>query len=70
MTTTYTPAVAPIGASLTRRTVGALSAMVAAIRGWNDTRRTVAALRRLSEAQLDDIGLTRGDIQDMARRGF
>ena len=71
MATTYnTPAVAPIGASVTHRIVGVLSAMVAAVRQWNDTRRTVAALYRLSDAQLDDIGLTRGDIQDMARRGF
>ena len=70
MATTYTSAVAPSGATVTRRIAGALSAMVAAIREWNDTRRTVAALSRLSEDQLDDIGLTRSDIRDFSRRGF
>ena len=35
-----------------------LSALVA----WNRARRTRAYLERLSAAELDDIGLTRGDI--------
>ncbi len=62
MATTYTPAVAPFGAVVIHRTVGALSGLVAAIRGWNDARRTADALRRLNANLLDDIGLTRADI--------
>ncbi len=62
MATTTTPAVAPLGAVAIHRTVGALSGLVAAIREWNDARRTAAALRRLNPNLLDDIGLTRADI--------
>jgi uncharacterized protein YjiS (DUF1127 family) len=62
MATTYTPAVAPFGAVAIHRTVGALSAMVAAIREWNDARRSADALRRLNTHLLDDIGLTRADL--------
>lgn len=36
-------------------TIGALAA-------WNDARATRAALARLSDRELDDIGLCRGDI--------
>ena len=70
MATTYTPAVAPFGAVAMHRTVAALSALVAAIRERNDARRTVAALRRLKADQLDDIGLTQGDIAKFGRKGF
>ena len=62
MATTYTPAIAPFGAVVIHRTIGALSAMGAAIREWNDARRSADALRRLNTHLLDDIGLTRADI--------
>jgi uncharacterized protein YjiS (DUF1127 family) len=39
-----------------------MSGLVAAIRDWNDARRTANALRRLKADLLDDIGLTRADI--------
>ncbi len=70
MATTYTPAIAPFGAVVIHRTVGALSGLVAAIREWNDARRTANALRALNADQLNDIGLTRGDIQNFDRRGL
>jgi uncharacterized protein YjiS (DUF1127 family) len=70
MATTTTPAVAPLGAVVIHRTVGALSAMIAAIREWNDARRTVAALRWLKADLLDDIGLTRSDVAKFDRAGF
>ena len=70
MATTTTPAVAPLGAVVIHRTVGALSAMIAAIREWNDARRTVAALRWLKADLLDDIGLTRGYVAKFDRAGF
>ncbi len=62
MATTTTPAVAPLGAVAIHRTIGALSGLVAAIREWNDARRTADALRYLKADLLDDIGLTRADI--------
>jgi uncharacterized protein YjiS (DUF1127 family) len=37
---------------------------------WNEARRTRAILSKLSAQELDDIGLTRGDIDDIAHRGF
>ena len=70
MATTTPPAVAPLGAVVIHRTVGALSAMIAAIREWNDARRTVAALRWLKADLLDDIGLPRGDVAQFDRAGF
>ena len=34
---------------------------------WNDTRRTRQLLSQLSAHELDDIGLTRGDIDAITR---
>jgi len=63
-------AVAPFGAITVHRVVTALSGVVGTLRAWNDTRRTIVALSALSPAQLDDIGLTRGDIEEFSRKGF
>ncbi len=43
--------------------------MVSAFTGWNQARRTRAALNKLSEHELEDIGLARGDIEAVATRG-
>ncbi|MCA0919452.1 DUF1127 domain-containing protein [Pseudooceanicola nanhaiensis] len=40
----------------------AISTLLAAISDWNDARVTRNALSKLSDRELDDIGLTRGDI--------
>lgn len=42
---------------------------VAAIAQWNDTRATRKALWKLSDRELDDIGLSRGDIEFVASHG-
>jgi uncharacterized protein YjiS (DUF1127 family) len=63
MATTYTPAAAPFGAIAIHRTIGAVSDLLVTILDWNNARRTIAALSRLSAGQLDDIGLTTGDIR-------
>lgn len=42
-------------------TLGALAA-------WNEERATRAALSRLSDRELEDIGLCRGDIEAVVRR--
>ena len=47
-----------------------LSTFLGTIRAWNDTRMTRKALHSLSDRELEDIGLVRGDIEAVAcRRG-
>lgn len=43
------------------------SKLWAAISAWNDARMTRNALCRLTDRELDDIGLTRGDIEYISR---
>lgn len=50
-------------------TTGFFSKLVATISAWNDARQTRNALNRLTDRELDDIGLCRGDIQRVARMG-
>lgn len=40
----------------------------AALRDWNDARLTRKSLSQLSNRELDDIGLIRGDIETVVRR--
>lgn len=40
---------------------------ISAIMAWNDTRTTRNALASLSDRELDDIGLVRGDIDLIAQ---
>jgi uncharacterized protein YjiS (DUF1127 family) len=40
---------------------------IAAIAAWNDARITRKALNKLSDRELEDIGLCRGDIDAVAR---
>ncbi|MFT4014169.1 MAG: DUF1127 domain-containing protein [Paracoccus sp. (in: a-proteobacteria)] len=42
------------------------SKLMAALAAWNDARVTKNALSRLTDRELDDIGLCRGDIQHIA----
>lgn len=49
-------------------TGGFFTNVLAAVAAWNDARRTRAALDRLSDHELADIGLTRGEIEDVAQR--
>ncbi len=39
-----------------------------ALTAWNDARRTRNALHELSDYELNDIGLCRGDIDEVSRR--
>ena len=45
------------------------SGVVARVQRWQEVRRTVRILSALEPEQLDDLGLTRGDIELFARRG-
>ena len=69
MANTFTrAAIAPFGAITVHRIITAVSDIATTLRAWNETRRTIAVLRSLSPAQLDDIGLTRGDVEDFGSR--
>ncbi len=64
----YEPsAAAPVGAISIIRSVSGLGGIVATIAAWNDARMTRKALGRLSDRELDDIGLCRGDVEMLGR---
>ncbi len=54
---------APLGAATTYRFISALSGAFAAVSAWNDARATRNALARLTDRELDDIGLCRADLE-------
>jgi uncharacterized protein YjiS (DUF1127 family) len=47
---------------------GFFNGFFAAVIAWNDARQTRSALERLSDHELADIGLCRGDIDTVAQR--
>lgn len=47
---------------------GLFGSLVATVAAWNDARVTRNALSRLTDRELDDIGLSRGDIDSIASR--
>lgn len=51
------------------RSAGILASILSFLTSWNDSRVTRNSLSRLSDHELDDIGLCRGDI-DRVARGF
>ncbi len=64
-------------ASITTRPVAAgfsvshlLSGFVGMLATWNDARVTRQSLESLSDRQLDDLGLHRGDIDAIAEGAF
>lgn len=58
---------APLGAISIFRSVPVFGGVWAAVTAWNDARATRAALGKLSNRELDDIGLCRGDIDLIGR---
>ena len=42
--------------------------MLGAVAAWNDARITRKSLSKLTARELDDIGLSYGDIEDIATR--
>ena len=67
--TVINTAAAPFGAITIHRIFTAVSGAAGNLQAWNETRRTINALRALSPAQLDDIGLTRSQVEDFGRTG-
>lgn len=47
---------------------GLIATTFEAFQRWNDMRRTRAVLSKLSDRELTDIGLCRGDIEDVAQK--
>ena len=58
---------APFSAITTYRTFIGVSGVVSHLLAWNDARITRNSLNRLSDRELDDIGLCRGDIDLIGR---
>ena len=58
---------APLGAITVFRMVQSVSTAAAGFQTWNAARITRKALSRLSNRELDDIGLCRGDIDLIGR---
>ena len=57
-------------ATVGSRFYAALSSVAAQIVAWNDSRATRNALSGLTDRELEDIGLTRGDIDSVADHNF
>jgi uncharacterized protein YjiS (DUF1127 family) len=53
---------APFGATSTYQVIQFVTNTLASLKTWNDARVTRKALSTLSDRELDDIGLCRGDI--------
>ncbi|MBE0454961.1 DUF1127 domain-containing protein [Roseovarius autotrophicus] len=51
-----------------RATPGFFARLLGTLLSWSDRRATRKALSRLSDRELDDIGLCRGDIDVIVRR--
>ena len=58
---------APFGAISIFRSVQVLTDFFAGFAAWNDARVTRNALGKLSDRELDDIGLCRGDVEMIGR---
>jgi uncharacterized protein YjiS (DUF1127 family) len=58
---------APFGAITTYRAINGVGNFFSMISAWNDARVTRNALDKLSDRELDDIGLSRSDIYVMGR---
>jgi uncharacterized protein YjiS (DUF1127 family) len=56
------------GQSLLGRLSATLVGSVSVLIAWNEARVTRKALAQLTDRELDDIGLCRGDIDDIAMR--
>ena len=65
---TYEPArTAPLGAITVFRMVQFVTRSTGGFQAWNSGRVTRKALSKLSNRELDDIGLCRGDIEMIGR---
>lgn len=59
-----TPRAAYLGIGRADRLAQTVHSLFTSLINWNDARVTRKALSKLSDRELDDIGLCRGDIAD------
>jgi uncharacterized protein YjiS (DUF1127 family) len=69
MATLYTTKPAPFGAITTFRAIHALENVKNAFAAWNANRNTYNQLNALTARELEDIGLSRMDVENM-NNGF
>lgn len=67
MRQTDTTRTAPLGSATLYAIVRSVGAIAERFEAWRRNRETVRALRRLTPAQLDDIGLTASDVERFER---
>ncbi len=58
----------PLGAVTTFRLISSVERLVESFNKWRSARATAATLSQLSNAQLADIGVLRGEIDAVADR--
>lgn len=61
---------APVGAITTFHLVQGIWTLVQKLRDWNEVRLTRHALDKLSDRELEDIGLCRSDIERIGKQGL
>jgi uncharacterized protein YjiS (DUF1127 family) len=64
MTTITTTYAAPFGAITTYRVIHAIETAINSLITWNAQRKTFKMLNALSTQNLEDIGLTRADLNN------
>ncbi|MFK7876623.1 MAG: DUF1127 domain-containing protein [Paracoccaceae bacterium] len=57
-------------ASVANRLRFSVSSLIASVAAWNDMRNTRKALNALTDRELEDIGLARGDIETVIEQGY
>ena len=67
--TTYDVNTSAGPSSHTGRTRSIFATLLAKVHAWNDARITRQTLNALDDRELDDIGLSRGDIERIVRKG-
>ncbi len=70
MATFYTTRTTHDIASVTNRAIAFVADAKLAFSAWNDARITNNTLSNLTDRELSDIGLTRGEIQSVAKSNF
>ncbi len=66
MTTVINTRPAPFGSATFLRLINAAERPIAAFTAWNQARKTFNALSALSDRELQDIGLNRGILRQVA----
>lgn len=64
MTTINTTKIPPFGAITTYRVIHLIEGVANSFSSWNSNRKTYNELRALSSRELDDIGVSRADVEN------